>query len=87
MSHSYYLPRCCRCWWDSGQYVVGHTETSRHCRHTPSGGSGGSADGKMCCNRIIGHGATAWEAIANARENLYLSRDERTLHRIMASAG
>ena len=66
---NYYLPKCCRCWWDNGEYVVGHNEHSAQCQHEGSGGHGGRADGSPC-NRIIGHGQTRAAAIAEAREYL-----------------
>jgi len=70
---SQYLPRCCDCRTDgAGGYEVAHTETSAHCRHQKSGGTGGRPDGKTPCNRIIGHGMTRCAAIADAREYLGL---------------
>lgn len=69
---STYLPKCCRCWRDNGRYVVDHDEHSPACRHTPSGGTGGSPDGRTRCNRIIGSGATRREAISEARYSLGL---------------
>ena len=70
---SIYLPKCCNVVhvsWSSGHFnwEVRHTETSPHCRHTPSGGTGGRMDGFTPCNRIIGNGATAAEARAEAKE-------------------
>ena len=71
MKTSYYLPKCCWCRQDgAGCYEVAHTETDSHCSHTPSGGTGGRADGVTPCNRIIGSGATRGEAIGDARDTL-----------------
>ena len=75
MNRYYYLPRCCRCWWDNGEYVVGHNEHDPGCRHEPSGGHGGHQDGTTKCNRIIGRGHTRARAIADAREVLGLVTD------------
>jgi len=70
-NYNYYLPACCRCWREGdGKYVVGHNEHSPRCKHTPSGGTGGYADGKTPCNRIIGQGKTKIDAIESAREYL-----------------
>jgi len=70
---SAYLPRCCRCWWEGGEHVVGHNELAAVCRHTPSGGTAGEPDGVTPCNRIIGRGQTRRAAMADARE--YLAPD------------
>jgi heat shock protein HslJ len=70
MRTSRYIPPCCACWWDNGQYVVGHDEHHAKCRHTPSGGTAGKPDGVTMCNRIIGHGRTRAEAIDVARVSL-----------------
>jgi len=68
---SYYLPKCCWVRQDgSGGYEVAHTETDRSCRHRPSGGTGGSQDGRTRCNRIIGSGRTKYDAIVDARRML-----------------
>lgn len=73
MSATYYLPTCCFVRWDgAGGYEVCHTETDPDCRHEPSGGTGGRADGVTTCNRIIGHGNTKANAIADARQCLGL---------------
>lgn len=73
MRQSYYLPKCCCVRMDgAGGYEVAHTETSRYCRHTPSGGTGGRRDYQTPCNRIIGKGRTQGEAILRARENMGL---------------
>ena len=64
---NYHLPRCMFVRRDcSGRYEVCHTETSPHCHHTPSGGTGGFPDGITPCNRVIGHGKTKGEAIVSA---------------------
>lgn len=70
---SRYLPRCCDVVPDGGGgYEVAHTETDSHCRHEPSGGTGGHADGVTRCNRIIGRGKTRGLAIVQARQHFGL---------------
>lgn len=67
MNHN--LPTCCQVSQDgAGGYEVRHTETSERCHHRPSGGSGGRPDGASRCNRVIGQGSTAGEAVAQARD-------------------
>ncbi len=71
---SYYIPRCCFVRDDgAGGYEVAHRETSHRCGHTPSGGTGGFADGETPCDRIIGHGQTVQDAVNDAREYFGLS--------------
>ncbi len=65
---SYYLPKCCACFWDGTRYIVVHYERDRsNCHHVPSGGTAGYQDGKTPCNRVVGRGSTKIDAIADAR--------------------
>lgn len=62
------LPACCQISQDgAGGFEVRHTETSEHCHHRPSGGSADHPDGVSRCNRVIAHGRTRSEAVAEAR--------------------
>ncbi len=62
------LPLCYEVLQDNAGYVVVHRETSRHCIHTPSGGTGGYPDGKTPCDRVVARGKNSRDAIENAKE-------------------